>query len=137
VILVDTSVLLAAANRDEREHEACAQLVQTHRGALLVSPLVAAEVCYMLASRSGPEREAQFLDDFGRGVVILARLSAGDTDRMAALVRQYADLELGGTDASVIALAERLRLREVATLDHRHFRTVRPAHCDTFELLPE
>jgi len=34
---------------------------------------------------------------------------------MAELVEQYADFPLGTTDASVIALAERLDLREVAT----------------------
>ncbi|WP_275669516.1 hypothetical protein [Glycomyces paridis] len=39
-------------------------------------------------------------------------------------------------DASVVALAERLRIREVATIDHRHFNIVRPAHVDAFTLLP-
>ncbi|MFG1874114.1 hypothetical protein ACGFIV_04675 [Sphaerisporangium sp. NPDC049003] len=33
-------------------------------------------------------------------------------------------------------LAERLGLREVATLDHRHFRVVRPRHVPAFDLLP-
>ena len=41
-----------------------------------------------------------------------------------------------GTDASVIALAERLKLTDVATLDRRHFTVVRPAHVDTLTLLP-
>ena len=45
---------------------------------------------------------------------------------MAQLVAQYYDLPLGTTDASVIALAERLGIDEVATLDQRHFRTGRP-----------
>jgi hypothetical protein len=40
------------------------------------------------------------------------------------------------TGASVVAVAERLKATRVATLDHRHFRAVRPAHCDAFELLP-
>jgi predicted nucleic acid-binding protein len=39
-------------------------------------------------------------------------------------------------DASVVAVAERLKTARIATLDHRHFRAVRPAHCDAFELLP-
>jgi hypothetical protein len=29
-----------------------------------------------------------------------------------------------------------LQVTRIATLDHRHFRAVRPAHCDAFELLP-
>jgi predicted nucleic acid-binding protein len=52
------------------------------------------------------------------------------------VVVTYGDLPLGTTDASVIALAERLKLTEVATLDHRHFTMVRPAHVDTLTLLP-
>jgi hypothetical protein len=55
---------------------------------------------------------------------------------MAELVRTYADFPLGETDASVIAIAERLDLTRVATIDYRHLRAVRPRHCDAFELLP-
>ena len=47
------------------------------------------------------------------------------------------DGSLGTTDASVIALAERLGVSEVATLDQRHFRVVRPSHVDALTLLPE
>ncbi len=43
---------------------------------------------------------------------------------------------LGGADASVIALAERHSGTQIATLDHRHFTVVRPAHCAAFTLLP-
>lgn len=56
---------------------------------------------------------------------------------MAELVRQYDDLPLGTTDASVIALAERLGVTEVATLDRRHFTVVRPRHVSALTLLPE
>ena len=55
---------------------------------------------------------------------------------MAWLVGRYDDLPLGTTDASVIALAERLGVSEVATLDQRHFRVVRPSHVDALTLLP-
>lgn len=37
----------------------------------------------------------------------------------------------------LIALAERLDVREVATLDQRHFRVVRPNHVNALTLLPE
>ena len=56
--------------------------------------------------------------------------------RMSVLVAQYADFPLGGIDASVIALAERLGAPTVVTLDRRHFAAVRPRHRDAFELVP-
>lgn len=55
---------------------------------------------------------------------------------MADLVRAYADLPLGAVDASVIAIAERLNLKDVATLDRKHFTVVRPSHIDALNLLP-
>jgi hypothetical protein len=36
----------------------------------------------------------------------------------------------------VIAVAERLDVSEVATLDHRHFTVVRPNHVKALTLLP-
>ncbi len=56
---------------------------------------------------------------------------------MSDLVEMYANLPLGAADASVIAVAERLELAEVATLDRRHFTVVRPRHVNAFTLLPE
>jgi hypothetical protein len=55
---------------------------------------------------------------------------------MAELVESYLDLPLGIVDAAVVAIAERLALKEIATLDHRHFSVVRPRHVRAFSLLP-
>jgi len=60
----------------------------------------------------------------------------GDWARIAELVEQYRDFPLGGTDASVITLAERLGTEAVVTLDRRHFGTVRPKHCAALTLIP-
>jgi hypothetical protein len=46
------------------------------------------------------------------------------------------DSALGLVDVSIIALAERLRITRVLTLDQRHFRFVRPRHCAAFEVVP-
>lgn len=101
----------------------------------LVAPvLVIAEVCYLLERRMGPVAEARFLR--GLAGVDVEAPTPEDFERMAELVEQYADFPLGGTDASVVALAERLETRVVVTLDRRHLGAVRPRHCDSFELLP-
>ena len=51
-----------------------------------------------------------------------------DYRRMAELLTTYASLRLQAVDACVVALAERLDLREVATLDRRDFQVVAPRH---------
>ena len=101
---------------------------------LVVPALVVAEVCYLAARHLGPLAEASFL----RGLELwdIEAPSVHDWPRIADLVEQYADFPLGGTDASVVALAERLDAQTVITLDRRHFGAVRPRHCAAFQLLP-
>jgi predicted nucleic acid-binding protein len=137
VILVDTNVLVAAARTADTNHDAAARLLETLNEPLLVPPTVLAEVCYLLNEWSGPDTEARFLRDFRPGGLQLAELTTADVARMADLVERYADLRLGGTDASLVAIAERLRIDRIATLDRRHFTVVRPTHVTAFTLLPE
>ncbi len=77
-----------------------------------------------------------FLADIAGGALEPMSVDAHDWPRIIELTWKYRDLGLGTVDASVIALAERLKLTRIATLDHRHFSVVRPAHVEAFELLP-
>jgi uncharacterized protein len=50
--------------------------------------------------------------------------------------RAYADLRSELADASVVAVAERLGVTTLLTIDRRHFSVVQPRHADVFSLLP-
>ena len=63
-------------------------------------------------------------------------LVAVDYRRIIELIEIYADLGLGFIDASIVAVAERLDVSRLATLNHRDCSVVRPAHVAAFELLP-
>ena len=102
---------------------------------LVIPTLVVAEVSFLLGRRLGPAAEATFLRSLGD--LDVEAPTAADWARIADLVEEYADFPLGGTDASVVALAERLGTELVITLDPRHFRAVRPLHCPAFRILPE
>ena len=139
MILCDTGPLVAAALRRDPDYYACVELFTGLRLAgrrLLVPPTVTAEVGYMLQTYGSAELEAAFLDSLAAGDFEPVEFVPVDYARIAELVRQYADFPLGVTDASVIALAERLDVTEVATLDQRHFRSVRPRHAGFLTLLP-
>lgn len=96
--------------------------------------LVVAEATYLIEHTRGPAAEAAFLRSQRYQV---KALTEADLLRAAALVEHCDDLPLGGTDASIVALAERLDEVEIATLDRRHFTVVRPDHVEHFTLLPE
>lgn len=138
MIIVDTGVLYALADRRDTHHKACVRWLAAAPRPLIVPPLVIAETYYPIGRHLGATAEATFLDAFGPGQTLtLGDLLEEDIMRMAVLVRQYADLKLGGTDAAVIATAERLGITRVATVDHRHFTVVRPKHAGSFALLPD
>jgi predicted nucleic acid-binding protein len=87
-----------------------------------------------LGRRLGATAEAAFLQ--GLGSLDIEGPAREDFQRMAELVERYANFPLGGTDASLIALAERIGAGIVITLDRRHFAAVKPRHVEAFDLLP-
>lgn len=135
-MIVDAGPLYAYVDADDRHHEACVDLLETHPGPLLVPALVVTEVVHLLQTRLGTAAEVLFLGDLASGVLTVAPPEPGDWLRIAELVARYDDLPLGTVDASVVALAERTGTTEVATLDRRDFGVVRPDHAEAFTLLP-
>lgn len=132
--VVDAGPLYAAADADDSDHERVVETLSRGDIRLVIPALVVAEATYFVAGRLGPSAEAVFLR--GLATLDIEAPSGEDLERVAELVEQYANFPLGGTDASVIALAERLGTTTVVTLDHRHFSAVKPRHCEAFELLP-
>lgn len=139
MILCDTGPLVAAALTGDNDHRACVDLftgLHLAGRALLVPATVVAEVGYLLAREAGAVVEAMFLTALADNDFQPVDLTAADYRRAAELVRTYRDLPLGTTDATVIAVAERLGVTDVATLDRRHFTVVRPRHTGALSLLP-
>lgn len=128
--------MIASVDASDRDHEACLRLLLSHPGPLFVPVLVLAEVAHFVSRRIGSDAELDVLGDIAEGTLEPMAVDAQDWPRIIELVWTYRDLSLGTVDASVIALAERLKIRQIATLDHRHFSVVRPVHADAFELLP-
>jgi uncharacterized protein len=133
-LLLDTGPVVAAVDRSDNHHARCAALLESADGPLLVPTTVVVEVCWLVEER--PDIEAAFPEAIAAGEFEHVPVTTADVTRRAELVRTYADLPLGAVDASVIAVAERLKLTDVATLDRRHFTVVRPKHAKALNLLP-
>lgn len=137
MVFVDTGVLVATADSADPDHQECRSLLEDAEEGLVTTAMVIAEAAYLIGSRLGAAAEAKLYDSILDGDLRIEDLTMPDWTRIRELVITCADLGRGGTDASVIAVAERLQITRVATLDHRHFRVVRPRHVDAFELVPD
>lgn len=136
MLLVDTGPLVAAADPKDHWHELCAELLETETHPLVVPELVLTEVAQLVAARVGPQAEVGIAQAVALGEIRPVPTEREDWHRIGALAAKYSDLPLGLVDAAVIAIAERLHVTRLATLDRRHLTVVRPAHVDAFELVP-
>jgi len=142
VIVVETGPLYASIDTDDADHDRCLQLLSDVPGPLVVPLPVVIETAYLVSKRLGAAKEADFLDSLspaslsGRDITV-DHLVESDLIRAGQLCRTYADFPLGTVDACVIAVAERLGVVDIATLDRRHFSVVRPAHTEDFHLMPD
>jgi predicted nucleic acid-binding protein len=121
---------------DDADHERCAPLLQPRPERRVVPAPVLTELDYMLARELGAEAFPKVLDAIKADELAVEDLTESDYDRAAELMRTYTDLEVGFVDCAVLAVTERLGEPKLATLDHRHFGTMRPRHTDALELLP-
>jgi len=136
VVVVDTGPLVAVVDIDDAHHLSCTDWFDLSSDTFVVPAPVIVEVCWLLGRRVGPAAEAAFLAALSGGDPAIEELTPADYERAGTLVASYHDLDLGFVDASVVAVAERLRVETVATINHRDFRVVRPAHTKAFTLVP-
>src|SRR5687768_8039897 len=134
--LVDTSFLVSLANPRERSHRKCLALAQSIRTTLLMPVTVLPEATYLIEDRLGHRAMRQFVHSTRNPAWTLVSLHDSDLERSAELLDQYHDTKLDFVDATIVAMAERLNVRRILTLDRRHFELIRPRHCPAFELLP-
>jgi predicted nucleic acid-binding protein len=135
-LVLDTGPLLAALDAADPDHERCATLLTEATEDLVVPTLVLSELDYWCHERLDVSVWLAFLDDLLEGAYRSKPPTGDDLARCRALHEQYADLGVGVVDASVLALVERLGEDKLATLDHRHFSVLRPAHVEALRLLP-
>jgi predicted nucleic acid-binding protein len=136
VLIVDAGPLYAAAARSDRNHRRSVELLSAAPRPILVPALVVTEVAYLLADRIGTHAEVAFSRSIADGELVVEPVLDSEWGRVAELTEQYLDLPLGIVDASVVVLAERHGAEVVATLDRRHFATIRPRHVPSLTLVP-
>ena len=136
-LVLDTGPLYASLDRSDADHAACRQLIEQADEPLVIPAPVLVEVDYWVHVRLHPGVFVALLDDIIDGAYRVEELQHQDYRRIHEICDRYADADVGFVDAGVLAVVERLNEPKLATLDHRHFRVLRPRHIDALRLLPE
>jgi uncharacterized protein len=137
-LIVDTSGYLAGTTAKHPLSEAIRDILRTAAEPPVVSPLVLAEIDYMVLDKVGVAQELAVIDDLTSGAYEIADVDVDDVRAARSLAARHRDLKIGITDALNAVLADRYDTNEMLTTDQRHFRVVVPLSrkFDSFRLLP-
>ncbi len=123
--IVDTGAMLALIDRDDKHHLIIKALYDDNPDSWVLPWAILPEVDYLLASQLSRRAEEAFLKDLADGNYRIEWGQESDIEAAQRICHQHRALALGLVDAAVIALAERLRAKAIATVDLRHFGAVR------------
>ncbi|MEO0997682.1 MAG: PIN domain-containing protein [Pseudomonadota bacterium] len=132
--LLDTGVIVALLDRDERYHAQSVETVSDLIGPLVTCEAVVAEACHLLRRMSGaPEA---IIKNVANGVFQTPWRLADQAGAVQKLLRKYRDVPMALADACLVDLADRMDTAQILTLD-RNFAIYRWRSRRKFGLLIE
>jgi uncharacterized protein len=134
--IVDTGIIYALADKKDKWHEPAVDFLKTFHSKLIVTSSVIPEACYLLNTYLGLSAEAAFVKSLADRELLIEHFNNIDMTRCMELLHEYKDANIGFVDASIMAIAERLKVKKIFTTDRRHFSILKPKHCKSFTLAP-
>lgn len=134
-VIADTSFVAAVAIKTDRRHVDCVKVFLACKR-IYLPEAVLAEIAFLLGRAGGLEATAHFFRHLAESRFELISLEQEDFAVTAQILEKYKNLRLDFVDAAIAALATRLRITRILTLDQRDFQILRPEHADHFEILP-
>ena len=135
ITISDTGFVVALLNQSDIKHSDVVAIYQNYQQ-ILLPQTVLAEVAYLVGRSAGISTVAAFLKGLSASRFHLIPLSETDVIRVSEILEEYKDSRIDFVDATVMAIAERLKITLILTLDQRDFRLFRPKHCQSLEILP-
>jgi hypothetical protein len=137
VIIADTGLWLALANRSDQHHDRAIRALDGLDEPLITTWPVMTETCHLLVRKLGPPARLLFMGGLSGGAFEVFPLRAEHAPRIVELMRKYRGLPMDLADASLVILAEPLGHGRILSTDRRDFRTYRWKNRKPFENLLE
>ena len=134
-IILDTSAVIGLMDKKYKKHENLKTIFTEKDNLYILPSTTIGEICYMLNSRFGSKVELIFLEEIVKTSFQLELLKDMDIIRIIEILKKYGTLNIGYVDASIVAIAERLKINKILTLDRKHFEIIIPRGFDRFDIL--
>jgi predicted nucleic acid-binding protein len=131
--LCDASLLIALFDLSDEAHARCTAALKAFTGGFVTTWPVLTEAFHFV---DRPRDRSMLWNFVLSDVVQVDEILPTELGRMRVLMEQYADLPMDFADASLLILAERLKIFDVFTLDRRGFSVFRPRNAQVFEIFP-
>lgn len=112
--IVDAGPLIALFDRDDRHHGRAVQFVRDNKTRLISNLPALTEASFVLRFSKEAQRDLLW---WSQQALDIDQGTAADLPRIIALLHQYRDLPAAFADVSLVALAERLNVRRIASFD--------------------
>ena len=139
--IADTGFVVAILNQYDEGHADSLQIYARCKSDCIFLPqTILVEIAQLILRDMRPPAATRiitrFLRELPNSKFRLFEVTEEDLLRTASILEKYADSRIDFADATVMSVAERLKIRTVFTFDRRDFQIFRPEHCDSFEILP-
>lgn len=134
--LIDSGYLYAQVNGKDSLHSAVNSVRLNDNEPIILPVPAITEVTFLLQRDLGRHAVWEFIDTLAETDLVIACPQPSDYERATDVLRNYNDANIDFVDACIVAMAERLNITKILTIDRRHFSIFRPKHCKAFEILP-
>jgi uncharacterized protein len=135
VILTDAGPLVALLDRRDLNYPRCVSVLANRVGPMATTWPAFTEAMFLAGREGGWPWQERIWGWMAAGSLVVYDLSPRAVVRLPLLMHQYRDLPMDMADASLVAIAEERRLRQVFTLDS-DFQVYRLPNGAAFELIP-
>jgi uncharacterized protein len=134
--IIDSGFLYALIDEDDAYSDAVRVAVESVIETVILPSPALTEVAHFVQKNMGQKALATFIGNLREMKMTIQEPTDDDLTRCSQVLATYADQKIDFVDALIFAMAERLNVTRVLTIDRRHFRIFRPKHCPAFEILP-
>jgi len=117
--LIDAGPIIALFNKNDKYHKKIKNFLKKYEGKLTSTWPVVTEASHMLDFNV--QTQIDFLTWIQLGGVNIEAIENEDIGRIIELSMKYSDLPMDLADASLVVLSEKLKIKEIITIDSDYY----------------